>query len=325
MKYKTIAIITPVSHLDGIDELLKSKGLVYYLENGNKYEVRNLLLKTKANTILCNPNQQTYKIDSQLLDGTNVKLINSCSTGLNHIDLDYCKKNNIEIQCHKNDYELINDLPSTSELAFGLMMSLLRKIPNCKNHVSNYEWDYTQFMGRQVKDLKVGIIGYGRLGRMMAHYCDSFGADVRIYDPHLKNFYSWRWEIAGNEDYRYTRVKTIEEIFNDCDVISLHVHVTDETRGIINQELFSNIKKNCYIVNTSRGEIVNEVDVVNALKSGKLTGYATDVVENEFDDITKSPIIKAMNKGENIIVTPHIGGMTYEGQQKAYEWAINKL
>ena len=114
-------------------------------------------------------------------------------------------------------------------------------------------------------------------------------------------------------------------MFRRCDVISLHVHVTDETIGIINQELFSNIKKNCYIVNTSRGEIVNEVDVVNALKSGKLTGYATDVIENEFDDLTKSPIIKAMNEGENIIVTPHIGGMTYEGQQKAYEWAINKL
>ena len=77
-------------------------------------------------------------------------------------------------------------------------------------------------------------------------------------------------------------------------------------------------------------EIVNEVDIVNALKYnnhyfGKLAGYATDVIENEFDDITKSPIIRVMNEGNNIIVTPHIGGMTIEGQTKAYEWSINKL
>ena len=305
-----IAVITPISHLEGIDKLLKSKGLIYYLENGNKYEVRNLLLRTKANTIICNPNQQAYIINKEILDGTNVKLINTCSTGMNHIDEKYCKENNIEIYSLKKDMELINDLPSTSELAFGLMMSLLRKIPESKKHVSNYEWDYTQFMGRQVKDLNIGIVGYGRLGKMMHNYCKSFGAEVTIYDPYV--FYS---------QHKYH----LEEMFRRCDVISLHVHVTDETIGIINQELFSNIKKNCYIVNTSRGEIVNEVDVVNALKSGKLTGYATDVIENEFDDLTKSPIIKAMNEGENIIVTPHIGGMTYEGQQKAYEWAINKL
>ena len=310
MKYKTIALITPVSHLNGIGELLKSKGLVYYLENGNKYEVRNLLLKTKANTILCNPNQQTYKIDSQLLDGTNVKLINTCSTGMNHIDVEYCNKNNIEIYSLTKDMDLINNLPSTSELAFGLMMSLLRKIPDCKNHVSNYEWDYTQFMGRQVKDLNIGIVGYGRLGKMMSDYCKAFGAKVTIYGPYV---------------FPSQHKSNLVEMFKQCDVISLHVHVTNETIGIINQELFSNIKKNCYIVNTSRGEIVNEVDVVNALKSGKLTGYATDVIENEFDDLHKSTIIKAMNEGENIIVTPHIGGMTYEGQQKAYEWAINKL
>ena len=85
------------------------------------------------------------------------------------------------------------------------------------------------------------------------------------------------------------------------------------------------MKKNSYIVNTSRGEIVNEGDIVDALKNGTLGGYATDVVENEFDDLTKSPIIRAMNEGQNIIVTPHVGGMTIEGQTKAYKWAIKKL
>ena len=304
-----IAVITPISHLDGIVELLLTKGTLFYFEESTKDRVRELLLTQKIDTILCNPNQQTYKIDKELLEGTDVSLINTCSTGMNHIDVEYCNKNNIEIYSLTKDMELINDLPSTSELAFGLMMSLLRKIPQSKNHVSEYKWDYTQFMGRQVKDLRIGIVGYGRLGKMMYKYCRSFGATVMVYDPYVTN-------IACN---------SLENMISNVDVISLHVHVTPETKYMINKEILGYCKKSPYIINTSRGEIVNETDIVNALKLGLISGYGADVVENEFDDLTKSPIIAAMNNDENIIVTPHTGGMTIEGQTKAYKWAINKL
>ena len=304
-----IAVITPVSHLDGVCSLLKTKGKVFYLENNpSKLEVRDLLTKENINVIVCNPNQQLFKIDFELLNNTKVKIINSCSTGLNHIDLNYCQKNNIKIQCHKTDYNLINQLPSTSELAFGLMLSLLRNIPKCNNHVSRYYWDYTQFMGRQVKNLKIGIIGYGRLGKMMKKYCDAFNAKTYIYDPYID-----------------TEQTPLEDMFKICDVISLHVHVTDETKYMVSKKLLGLSKKGLYIINTSRGEIVKENDIVQSLDKGNLLGYGTDVIENEFDDITKSPIIKAMNKGLNIITTPHIGGMTIEGQTKAYNWSINKL
>lgn len=304
-----IAVITPVSHLDGVCSLLETKGKIFYLENNpSKLKVRDLLIKENISVIVCNPNQQSFKIDFELLNNTKVKIINSCSTGLNHIDLNYCQKNDIEIQCHKTDYDLINQLPSTSELAFGLMLSLLRNIPECNNHVSRYYWDYTQFMGRQIKDLKIGIIGYGRLGRMMKKYCDAFDACTYVYDPYV--------------DIEQT---SLEDMFKICDVISLHVHVTDETKYMISKKLLGLSKKGLYIVNTSRGEIVNENDIVQSLDKGNLLGYGTDVIENEFDDITKSPIIKAMNKGLNIIITPHIGGMTIEGQTKAYNWSINKL
>ena len=303
-----IAVITPVKHLEGIEKLLATKGNVVYYETASKLEVKKALLKHQIDTILCNPNQQTYKIDKELLGGTKVTLINTCSTGMNHIDVDYCNDNNIKIYSLTKDMDLINDLPSTSELAFGLMMSLLRKIPQGKNHVSKYNWDYTQFMGRQIKDLNIGIIGYGRLGKMMFNYCKAFGANVYVYDPYVSHTFS-----------------NLEEIFTKCDVISLHVHVTDETKYMINKDLFGYINKDCYIINTSRGEIVNEKDIVKGLKSGVITGYGTDVIEDEFGDLTKSPIIKAMNDGKNIIVTPHVGGMTIEGQTKAYKWSINKL
>ena len=94
---------------------------------------------------------------------------------------------------------------------------------------------------------------------------------------------------------------------------------------MIDESLLSLMKKGSYIVNTSRGEIVNEVHVVNALNEGRLFGYGADVVEHEFTDIKNSPIINAMNKGHNIIVTPHVGGSTWEGSKRAYMWSISKL
>ena len=142
----------------------------------------------------------------------------------------------------------------------------------------------------------------------MEGYCKAFGAQTFIYDPYVDVFQT-----------------SLEQMFQECDVISLHVHVTDETKYMVSSKLLDLSKKDLYIINTSRGEIVNELDIIDALNTKKLTGYGTDVIEDEFGDLTKSPIIKGMNEGKNIIVTPHTGGMTIEGQTKAYTWAINKI
>ena len=305
---KRIAVITPIKHLNGIYELLQKKGDVFMLEESNKSEVRELLLKEKIDIILCNPNQQTYKIDKEILKDTSVSIINTCSTGMNHIDIEYCESIGIQIYSLTKDYELINNLPSTSELAFGLLLDLMRNITISNNTTKrDKSWNYLPFVGHQMKDFKVGIVGYGRLGKMMTRYCRAFDAEVYIYDPY------------SNE----SNVGELRELFNICDAVSLHVHVTNETKYMIDYELLSrNVK---FLVNTSRGEIVNEYDVIRALKECKLWGYGTDVVEDEFGNIENSPIIKGMNEELNIIVTPHIGGMTIEGQTKAYKWAVNKL
>ena len=303
-----IAVITPIRHLDGVYELLQTKGEVFMLEEGDINEVRELLIKENIDTILCNPNQQTYKIDYSLLYNTNVSLINTCSTGMNHIDVDYCKKEGIQIYSLTKDYDLINDLPSTSELAFGLLLDLMRNI-TMSNNVTKRDktWDYLPFVGQQMKDYKVGIVGYGRLGKMMAKFCRAFDAEVYIYDPYSDE----------------SNIDTLEELFDICDAVSLHVHVSDETKYMINYDLLSRGVK--FLVNTSRGEIVNEYDVIRALKECKLWGYGTDVIEDEFGDIGGSPFFSLDISKLNCIFTPHIGGMTIQGQTKAYKWAVNKL
>ena len=308
---KTIICTTPIHHLKGLKRNLKKKGKLIYKPNINKKELKKILKKNKnISVIFCNPNRQGYILNREILENSSVKLINTASTGLNHINQDDCKRLGIKILSLTKDFKLIKNLPSTSELSFGLMINLLRKILQAFKSVKNKKWDYTPFIGQEVSSLTIGIIGLGRLGNLMAKYAKAFGMRIVYYDPFKKN-----------KRYKRINLKKLIEISN---VISIHVHVNDQTKKMINKKILRLAKKKPIIINTSRGDIVNEKDIVWGLKNKKISGYGTDVIEKEFVDINKSPIIKNIDK-YNIIVTPHIGGMTHQGQLRAYNFAINKI
>ena len=302
-----IICITQLKHLDGVYDLLEEFGNITYVPDITKEELKSTLFETKTKYLFTNPNKQPFILDEEVLKDSNIKVINTCSTGINHIDMEYCKENNIEVWHLARDYELINQLPSTAEHAFGLMLSLVRKIPMSFHSVRDGNWDYEPYIGRQLKGLTVGIIGYGRLGKMMETYCHAFGMTVKIHDPY-----------EGYDD--------LDLVLRESDVISLHVHVTGKTVGMINGKTISKMKKKPYLINTSRGEVVYEKKVIEAIEEGKLSGYATDVITDEFGNIHNSKLVEfSMNPTNNVIITPHVGGMTWEGQTKAYKWAINKF
>ena len=302
-----IICITQLKHLDGVYDLLEEFGNITYVPDITKEELKSTLFETKTKYLFTNPNKQPFILDEEVLKDSNIKVINTCSTGTNHIDMEYCKENNIEVWHLAKDYELINQLPSTAEHAFGLMLSLVRKIPMSFHSVKDGNWDYEPYIGRQLKGLTVGIIGYGRLGKMMETYCHAFGMTVKIHDPY-----------EGYDD--------LDLVLRESDVISLHVHVTGKTVGMINGKTISKMEKKPYLINTSRGEVVYEKKVIEAIEEGKLSGYATDVITDEFGNIHNSKLVEfSMNPNRNVIITPHVGGMTWEGQTKAYKWAINKF
>ena len=308
---KTIICTTPIEHLKGLKDKLKNKGQLIYKPNIKEKELKKILKKNnKINTIFCNPNRQGYVLNRNILENTSIRLINTASTGLNHINLNDCKKLGIKILSLTKDFNLIKKLPSTSELAFGLMINLQRKIFQSFQSVKNKKWDYTSFIGQELASLTIGIIGLGRLGSLMAKYAKAFGMKVFYYDP-----------FKENKKFRKVNLK---ELIEKSDVISIHAHVNNQTKYLINKMSLKVTKKKPIIINTSRGEIVKEEDIIWALKNKVISGYGTDVIEKEFTDIKKSPIIKNIKK-YNIIVTPHIGGMTHQGQSRAYSYAINKL
>ena len=309
-----ILCITPIKHLEGVYEKLSSCGELIYKPNITKQELKILLDTSGARYLFTNPNKQNFMLDEEVLQFSFLEVINTVSTGLNHIDMDYCEQNDIDVWSLKEDYELINDLPSTSELAFGLMMSLLRNIPKSFHSVRDGNWDYEPYVGHQVKGKTVGVIGYGRLGKIMCRLFDGWGVKVLVNDPYT---YTLRQDIPTVD--RGTLLKK-------SDVVFLHTHVTDETRGMVDDEFLSQMKQGSYLVNTARGELVDEGSIIKSIEQGHLKGYGTDVIKDEFGDIKNSKLVEfSINPNNNVVITPHIGGMTIEGQTKAYHWAVNKF
>lgn len=239
--------------------------------------------------------------ESVYLRFPNLKVLISATTGLDHIDLGCLKKYSIKLISLRGQDDFLNTIPSTAEHTWALITSIVRNIPKAYNSVLNASWDRDSFRGYQLFNKTIGIVGYGRLGKKVASYAHAFGMRVVFYDPY----------IESDHDYA-SKVNTLEDLVSQSDLVSLHLHLSDTTRNILNKDIISSAKKIPYLINTSRGGLWNEEDVVDALKSNRIKGVATDVLCDEFIDISSNPLWEAMKNGMNVIITPHIGGATWD-------------
>jgi len=302
-----ILCLTPVDHVDGvIDELKSFANLIYEPSLTDPSEIRSTILSNNIDVLYINPNKQRYILGANVLDQTPVKTIVTVSRGTNHIDMQYCKENNIHvIDLNKDPVTAKNS--ATAEHALGLTLALIRNIPRSFDDVKSGKWDYFPFIGHQLKDLQIGIIGLGTLGSMYAEYCRGMGAKTQSFS---RAFFE----------------KGFSYIMSSSDVISLHIPLTDMNYHLIDDKAIDMIKTGgAFLINTSRGEVVDEEAIIRGLKSGKIKGYATDVLENEKDGIANNPIIKAAKEGLNVIVTPHVAGSCFESAQVAHFRAIELL
>ncbi len=257
-----------------------------------------------------------YQLDATLLKETNrLKFIATATTGLDHIDLNFALKKGIRILSLKDENEFLNTITGTAELSLGLMISLVRKIPFAFQSVMQNQWKREQFIGNNLFGKTLGIIGYGRLGKMMANYGEALGMKIIFYDPYKTSQNSFHKSVQ------------FDVLIQNSDIISIHTHLTNETRYMINRKIFSKMKKGVFIINTSRGQIVNENDLIQFLKKKHIGGYAADVLDGEleFCENVEHPLIEYAKKNNNVIIVPHIGGMTIESRSNTDRFIAKKV
>jgi D-3-phosphoglycerate dehydrogenase len=241
----------------------------------------------------------------------NLKAIISATTGTDHLDIDEIHRRDIKIYCLKDHISFLETIPSTAEHTWALLLSLVRNIPRSCSKLKKGVWDRDNNRGIQLFGRTLGIIGLGRTGRKVANYAVSFGMNVIFFDPYVFS------DSIGQ------KVDNLRRIFELSDVVSLHLHLNEKTIGMINANVLQHAMKRPFIINTSRGRIINEHDLVNALISDQIAGIATDVLSTELDDFSESPLYKKMLQGFNIIITPHLGGATWDAMHMCEEYISN--
>lgn len=246
------------------------------------------------------------KIDKDILDAAqNLKIIGVCSVGLNHIDMEYAKAKGIQVFNAPG-----MNANAVAELTISKMLDISRGTFTANYDVKvKHEWDKYKFEGRELRNKTLGIMGFGRIGQRVGELGRAFKMDIVAYDPFLP---------AEVFEQQCAKQASIEELIEVADYISIHVPLTPETKNLFNKESIAKMKDGAVVLNMSRGGICNEADMYEALKEGRIGGYAADVMENELagsgltgDDTFESPLFEC----DNFIVSPHIGAQSKDASK----------
>lgn len=261
-----------------------------------------------------------HKIDREVFEAAkNLKIIACPATGLDHIDLQAAAEKNVKIVSLKGETEFLSTVTATAELSWGLLLSLIRKIPQAFDSVKSGRWDRDSFKGVELRDKALGIIGCGRLGKMMTGYGNAFFMNVLAYDPHVDQE---EMERAGAE------AVTMEELLRRSDFISVHVPLNGETENLIGEKEFALMKGGAYLINTSRGKIVDEAAMLRALENKKIAGAAIDVMASEEAGgkfLENNPLLEYAKSRGNLLIVPHIGGATYDSMRKTEDFIAQRI
>jgi len=238
------------------------------------------------------------------------------TTGLNHIDMAFAEAKGVTVLSLRGETEFLSTVSATAELAWGMLLALVRKIPAANQSVMAGEWARDNFYGNELRGRTLGILGFGRLGRMLCAYGQAFGMKVLTHD--IKPVSVVDVESVG-----------LTELLERSDVISVNLALNDASRGMLGREEFSHVKQGAFLLNTARGEILDEDALLEGLVTGRLAGAAIDVMAGETSGhqswLKDSKLHAYARDHSNLLITPHIGGVTYESVEKTNRFIIQKL
>jgi len=247
------------------------------------------------------------KVTPRIIENAPVlRVVARPGVGTDNIDKESCARHNVEVV---NTPE--SSVSSVAEFTIGLAVSMMRHIYTTCALLKEGQWGKGKYTGKTVEGKTWGIIGFGGIGRRVAEIASAMRAEVVGFDPYVPE------EEFNNHGAR--RVLRLEELLEKSDIVSLHVILNEQTRNLLSAEALAMMKKGAYIINTSRGKVIDQAALRQALEEGHIGGAALDV----FD--TEPPEDREMICQENLITTPHIGGSTKEAFQQATEIMIRKL
>ena len=276
---------------DPIDEetVKELKNYGELLEKGNEAEADVIVVRSKTT------------VDKDYIDrAKNLKLIIRAGIGLDNIDVEYCKKKGIKIENTPEASTI-----AVTELVFAHMLAIARKIVHSTNTMKDDKWEKKDLTGFELYGKTLGIIGLGRIGREVAKRAEVFGMKVITHDP-----------FVTHSDYKLVE---LQDLLRQSDIITVHVPLTDQTKNMIDENAFKSMKKGVVIINTARGGIIDENELVKNFENGKVSFVGLDVYEKE--PPKDSPLLKL----DNAILTPHIGAQTVEARKRIGKSIIEKI
>ncbi|MGB9959018.1 MAG: phosphoserine phosphatase SerB [Candidatus Bathyarchaeales archaeon] len=239
------------------------------------------------------------KVTKEIIDaGKNLKIIARAGAGVDNIDVEYAEKKGIRVVCAPEAVSA-----AVAELTIGLMLSLARQIPRAEHAMKEGKWIKGEIEGWELQGKTLGIVGFGRIGQKVAKLAKAFGMNIMICELN-----SAPEHLLKELD---AEIVPLKEILRKSDIITFHVPLTQETYHMIGKKEIEQMKNGVYIINTSRGPIIDENALLEALKTGKIAGAALDVYEKE------PPNDFTLMKLPNVVCTPHIGAQTVEAQKYA--------
>lgn len=235
------------------------------------------------------------------------------STGSNHIDKKACQAKGVTVYTLLDDRQGLNTISASAEFTFLLLLNTLRRLDVAIQEVAAGRWRENEeiLRGQELNGRKVGLVGMGRIGQRLAKWCSAFDAKVSYCDPYVTS-----------SDYPQ---RSLEQIFSDSDIVCICCALTLETTGMIDRSLLQRLKSNACFINTSRGEVLREEDLVEVLKERHDIKVALDVLSAEVTGGQFKSALIEMHKQGRVVVSPHIAGATVESQSKAAAIALNLL
>jgi len=257
-----------------------------------------------------------HRIDAEVLAAApRLRAIVSPTTGLDHIDVEAAATRSVAVLTLREHTAALRDVRATAEHTIGLMLSLLRHLPAAFAHVGQGGWDRDLFWGGELYGKTIGIVGYGRLGRLVARYLNAFGATVLVAD---------RPGGTPSELEEGIEACDLDELLGRSSIVSLHASLNETSREMIGEREIAVMQQDALLVNTARGALVREDALLAALCDGRLAGAALDVVADEHGEGSRELLDYARDHA-NLLVTPHIGGATLESREKTESLMADQL